>query len=268
MRNLHDNYSLANSVSTVFNHDTDRVKMLSKNGPFTSQSFLSCSVISIGDLTPKSYVSVSVQDRQVSEIARKTPLHYSATATRELSRYPRESIGDGLSGPLETVKEDLILGIDPGVSGAIAVIKNGLTPKFIGVYDMPTYKLKVADKMRNRIDLTALSFLLESYSNQTKIALIEDVSSMPSDGHVGAFTFGFATGVIHGALAMAGIKIAKVKPSVWKASFGLGSEKELSVALAIKFYPESAKHLKLKKDHGKAEAILLAHFAIKNMRKA
>jgi hypothetical protein len=49
---------------------------------------------------------------------------------------------------------------------------------------------------------------------------------------------------------------------------GLDADKSGSVDRAIKLFPESEKYLTRKKDHGRAEAILLAWFAWKHARKA
>lgn len=175
---------------------------------------------------------------------------------------------DGVSGP-STQDTIFILGIDPGITGAIAILRpENEKLRFVAVFDMPFYELKVSGKNRKRIDLTGLSFLLDQYSRNTKFAMIEDVGQVGTNADpFSAFVFGFATGAVHGALAMAGVKTEKVKPQVWKNYLGLDADKEKSLNLAIKLFPESQKYLKRKMDHGRAEAILMAWFAFKHMRK-
>lgn len=262
---LHDNNRIANGVLTVLKHDSDAIQTRSKNDHIPLESFLSCSVNNLLGLTPKIAKKIIRAASQPLVFISESPKNYRAINTVLPSHNNKNILIDGVSGPLETTTH-YILGIDPGVKGAIAVIKIGLTPELIAVYDMPTYTLKVADKKRKKIDLNALSLLLETYQTLTVIALIEDVASMPSDGHVGAFSFGFSTGAIHGALAMAGIQIEKVKPAVWKSELGLDSDKSRSIKFAIKLFPNAAKYLKRKMDDGRAEAMILGWYAWKKLK--
>lgn len=261
---LNDKYLVGSRVITALSSCFDRVKMLSKNDSPSQQCFLSCTANTFNRLAQKTPQKIIVQSFQVIDNIGNNEKNYRAVDNHKVSF---SSNLDGISGPNASQKPQYILGIDPGNTGALAVIEIAQTPIFVGVYDFPTYVLKAGNKNRKRLDLVGLSVLLDTYSNSSKFALIEDVASMPGDGHVGAFSFGFATGAVHGALVMAGIKIEKVRPSIWKASLGLDADKSLSIKLAIKLFPESSKHLKRKQDHGRAEAILLAWFAWKNMRK-
>jgi hypothetical protein len=257
---LHDNYGILNGLITAYKYDKKAIQERSENGRNTHESFLSCSVNKFVGLSPKIYEKIIRAASQLFNITSENEKHYGAVKTVFSSHSGKNSLLDGVSGPLET-SQRYILSIDPGINGAIAIIKVDLTPIFVTVFDMPTYTLKVADKKRKKLDLSALSLLLETYSTSRTIALIEDVASMPSDGHVGAFSFGFSTGAIHGALSMAGIKIEKVKPAVWKAELGLDADKSKSIKLAIKKFPDAEKFLKRKMDDGRAEAILLGWYA-------
>lgn len=260
-RLLHDNYGIKDSVINVLKSDNYRITERELNGENTRESFLSCSTLYSNNLAPKNAQKLIRAASDSNHLSTISPKSYHAVSTVFRS-FSAEN--DALSAS----QSSYIMGIDPGIKGAIAIIKIGQTPMFIAVYDMPTFKLKVSGKVRNRIDLAALSFLLDTYSNSTKIALIEDVSSQPQDGHVGAFSFGFSTGAVHGALTMAGIKIEKVKPAVWKSFLGLDSDKSKSIKLAIKLFPTAAKYLTREMDDGRAEAILLGLFAFKHLRKS
>jgi crossover junction endodeoxyribonuclease RuvC len=80
-------------------------------------------------------------------------------------------------------------------------------------------------------------------------------------GAVSSFNFGRAAGVVHGALAALGFQINFVRPTEWKKYFGLsGKDKHASIAMAKNLYPEAAELLTRKKDHGRAEAILIAAY--------
>lgn len=160
----------------------------------------------------------------------------------------------------------LIIGIDPGITGALAVISSGANSAFIGVFDLPTYEIKVKKSLRKRMDLEAFSFLIESYSKDIILALVEEVGQIGTKADpFSAFVFGFATGGVHGVLAAHGIRTMKVKPLVWKSTLGLDADKQKSIDKAIKFFPSAEIHLKRKKDHGRAEALLIAYWANKYM---
>lgn len=163
------------------------------------------------------------------------------------------------SSPLPVYRaKRYIMGIDPGLSGAIAIISSGKEPDFIAVYDMPT--IKVGGK--NRIDLESLANLIQSYSQDLILSIVEEVGQIGTEADpFSSFVFGFATGVVHGTLEAFSVKIQTVKPSIWKSSLGLSSDKDKSIAKAIKFFPSAASKLTRKKDHDRAEALLLAYFA-------
>lgn len=258
---IHDNYRIMDSLIRPYKHDEKAILERSKNDYNEQESFLSCTALNFKHLASFFAKKVIRASSQVTVIAAENPKDYRVSSIALSSFSAKKTLIDGVCGPSET--PFYILGIDPGIKGAIAVLKDG---RFVAVYDIPTYNLKVADKQRKKLDLHALSFLLDSYSNSKIIALIEDVASMPSDGHVGAFSFGFSTGAIHGAVTMAGIKLEKVKPQVWKSSMGLDSDKAQSIKLAIKLFPEASKYLKRKMDDGRAEAILIAWFAWKHLK--
>lgn len=170
----------------------------------------------------------------------------------------------------------LIMGIDPGVHGGIAVYDPVLN-KPRGIHEMPSitpdfkYKtkgMKTAKQRRAKVDGVGLANVIEGWAPEIGFCIIEDVHSMPSDGVVSAFSFGFSTGIIHGILASLKIPTFRVAPAVWKAQLNLsGKNKNASRYLAQKLHPEWALHFEYSKDDGKAEALLIAIFASRFVRK-
>lgn len=66
-------------------------------------------------------------------------------------------------------------------------------------------------------------------------------------------------GQVHALLTMKGIGIIEVAPSTWKAKMGLNKKgKEESLRLAMQQFPEVDLHRK--KDHNRAEALLMADY--------
>jgi crossover junction endodeoxyribonuclease RuvC len=156
-----------------------------------------------------------------------------------------------------------ILGIDPGLSGGVAVyfvdIKRWL------VIDLPT----VGEGAQRRLNAPALRDWLGNPPPDH--AFIESVQAMPSIpdkfgirrgmGVASSFRFGRVTGAIEATVACCNIPITLVVPQSWKRFYGLrGSDKEASRALALRRFPTAASHLARKLDHGRAEAMLIAYF--------
>lgn len=151
----------------------------------------------------------------------------------------------------------LILAVDPGKSGALAFL-NHTKNELVEVCDMPTRQGEKDTK--KTLDIYVLSHLVDRHASQIRYAVIEDVHSMPHDGVVSAFSFGKSTGIVIGVIASFNIPIYFVNPAVWKRAMGVSYEKDTSRAMASKLFIDSA-HLFIKKrDDGRAEACLLAHF--------
>jgi crossover junction endodeoxyribonuclease RuvC len=149
-----------------------------------------------------------------------------------------------------------ILGVDPGLSGACAV----LGPEgAVHVFDLPTTSRRVNNKTKRQIEPYQLASWLEIQRPLLKFAIVEQVGAMPGQGVTSSFNFGFTTGVIHGIIAACGIEIRTVSPQVWKRHFRLlGQPKDASRAEASRRLPQFANLWPLMKHDGRAEAALLA----------
>ena len=150
-----------------------------------------------------------------------------------------------------------ILGIDPGLSGALAWLDDSGE---LEIHGMPIHQITVNGKKKRKLDLYQLGVLIDSMANETKIAVIEDVSAMPKQGVTSSFNFGFSAGVIQGVVAANLIPMQLVRPAVWKKSMGLTRDKDSSRQKASAMYPKFCSHWSLKKDADKAEAALIATY--------
>jgi len=84
---------------------------------------------------------------------------------------------------------------------------------------------------------------------------------MPGQGVSSVFSFGKSAGIIEGILAAEKIPMVLVTPQKWKKRAGIiGKEKDAARTLALQLYPQIASHLDRKKDVGRADALLIAHF--------
>jgi hypothetical protein len=140
-----------------------------------------------------------------------------------------------------------ILGIDPGASGAVAFYFSDCN---IAVDDVPV--------AGGEIDPVALSALIRKFAPDT--AIIELVHAMPKQGVSSSFNFGMAFGVVRGVIGALQIPLHLVTPTKWKKHFHLDSDKEKARALAIRFFPAASFQFNRKKDHGRAEAALIARY--------
>jgi len=153
------------------------------------------------------------------------------------------------------------LGIDPGVSGAIAILNP--EGKLAAVEDLPVIVAKAGKKTRRRLDARTLGYrILELVDGEVLNCqvMLEDVHSMPRDGKAAAFTFGRSFGIIEGVVAALGLPYRFVTPQKWKPAMTIPKDKEAARLAVIQRYPDAAPFLKRKKDNNRAEAIALADY--------
>lgn len=150
-----------------------------------------------------------------------------------------------------------ILGIDPGMEGAAAIYAIHASGSSVEFFDLPT----VGDGASRRINAPALREWI--LAHRPGHAFIEGAQSMPRQGVSSAFRYGRAAGAIEAIVACCGIPITMVAPATWKKHHGLaGPDKEKSRVLAVRLFPEAASTLARKKDHGRAEAALIASYGL------
>jgi hypothetical protein len=156
----------------------------------------------------------------------------------------------------------LTLGIDPGLSGAVAALDLAAR-RFVAI-ETPTFEIaKSGGKGKRReVDDRQLVEWIKQFSH-ADFVVIEKVSSMPKQGVASTFSFGVAYGVYRGAIAGLGVPWQSVVPRVWKSYFKLSDDGELSRKRATELMPWAAAAWPYKKDHNVAEAALLAYYAQK-----
>lgn len=148
-------------------------------------------------------------------------------------------------------------GIDPGLTGALAVLD--FETFHLHLWDTPTVSVQVGDKTRKRCDVEG--FVEAFLRFPIDYAVIENVQSTPNDGHVGAFTFGKVTGITIGIAAGLDIPLAGVAPAKWKMQMQVPADKEAAVLRASQLFPNCTAAWSRKMDHGRAEAAVIALYA-------
>jgi crossover junction endodeoxyribonuclease RuvC len=149
-----------------------------------------------------------------------------------------------------------ILGIDPGMSGGVALID---TEAFtLAVTDMP---VEAATKSRNLTSPTGLASAILAASPD--YLFLEEVGVRPGEGAVGAFSFGRGFGRIEGVAAGALVPVWLLRPQEWKRALQVPAEKERAVTRAKQLFPVAAAAFTGPRGglkDGRAEACLIAFY--------
>lgn len=148
----------------------------------------------------------------------------------------------------------VILGIDPGVNGALAFVH----PALIEVFDMPVLKAGKGHLLNEG----ALSRMLDARSRDIEYAILEQQWARPTDGGSQAFKVGMNFGALKMLLASNFIPYRMVSPHAWKRFMKVSADKDSSRALASQLAPKWADQWSLRKHEGRAEAVLIALYGV------
>lgn len=144
----------------------------------------------------------------------------------------------------------IILAIDPGITGALAFLDTD-KPSRVAVFDMPILDGDVNPHvLRDHIQ----TFMPDQ-------AIIERASSRPKQGVAGVWRFSAAYTTACVVVRLMNIPLKITTPAHWKKALKLhgGKDgKEQARTLAVDLFPVCAQHFSRVKDHGRAEAALLA----------
>ena len=138
-----------------------------------------------------------------------------------------------------------IIGIDPGLSGAIAILDNA---KVLNIFDIPV----MSEGKKNKRQLNSallVNLLKENINKEEEVAVVvEQVNAMPGQGVTSMFNFGQTFGALKGICAALELPIFFVRPSKWKKHFELiNSSKDASRTKAIEMYPKLSNQLSKKR---------------------
>lgn len=168
-------------------------------------------------------------------------------------------------GPPHLKPQPVHVGIDPGFSGAVAVID--LDGNFVGVWDMPT---TAGEGRQKEFDTAALARLIKRIiRDPIREVHLEWPQTRPDEAAESSKRFGVGLGLLEMGFVMAGATVRRVAPNGWKGRLGLmgkaGSELESrtqAVQMAERFIgrlPAGAlRGVKGGLKDGRAEALLIA----------
>lgn len=141
----------------------------------------------------------------------------------------------------------IYIGIDPGKSGAMAILWPGGNVETIP-FDPIAY----------------IHALHKATNTERCVCCLEHVTAMPHQGVTSMFNFGANFGWIQGILDTFGVSYELVRPQKWKKEFSITKDKNSSIAVCKRLFPvvsllrtENCR----KDDDGIAEALLMAEYA-------
>ena len=164
-----------------------------------------------------------------------------------------------------------VVGIDPGLKGAIAfveyekcIIDTSLPPirsfplvlNSCSVIDLPT-TIFVDD--REIPDAVHIFELIEDFNPD--FVILEHVEARPGRGATSAWRFASGFGATKTACMLAAPgRVHFVRPRIWKSAMRLSDDKIESIVSARSAFPELSDSLTRKMDDGRAEALLLCKY--------
>ena len=162
----------------------------------------------------------------------------------------------------------MIVGIDTGTTGAIAVLTDD--GKYVNVFDMPVniteykarYKGEMVNRKRRSVNAEEVYLILKQLcdSHDVNRVVLELINSMGNDAAYASMQMGKSYGIVEGCLSALPVEVTKVLPRTWKGSMDLkGGDKKSALVRARKLWPDAPLHLE--KHHNRAEALLLASFS-------
>lgn len=162
----------------------------------------------------------------------------------------------------------IVLGIDPGLTGGLALIKSGERPRVIAAVDIPV----VGENAKRRVDVLKVIKFLQKHS--IAHGFIERAQAMPDQGASSGFIYGRAVGALEACVQGMQIPMTVVEASAWKKANGLLRPnhvdkkqwskivKKASRQRALQLFPEAEPMMSREMDHGRAEAALIARFGL------
>lgn len=157
----------------------------------------------------------------------------------------------------------IVLGIDIGVTGALAAVDARGT---CSVADLPTVGVDGNRVVKRKVSAVGVRDLVLGLTRpgDAVLAVIEDVHMGMGPGAAARSSLDLNRGRIEAVLELLRVTVHAVPPRVWQRWYGIKAKGDaLDKARAL--YPLAESHLARKKDHNRADALLLAHFGQRTM---
>lgn len=171
-----------------------------------------------------------------------------------------------------------IIGIDPGLTGGIAdslgrvldlptkmkgkgggVIKNHIDGD--QVYNIMMYWIAEVLRSSPQLETDVYIYIEEQVYRKKFKPKFAGGGEIPQGGS-SIFSLGDSYGALRTAAELTRATVVPVMPAAWKKKLALSTDKEACRSKAIEVFPQAANELKRKKDHNRAEALLLVHYGM------
>lgn len=152
----------------------------------------------------------------------------------------------------------IVLGIDPGLTGGLAIVTGDrdVRARLVEAIDVPCE----GEGPKREVSPSVLDFISK---HKPDAAYIERAQAMPDQGSSSGFIYGKAYGALRMAVRGMRIPLTTIESTAWKKAHSLiKTGKEDSRLRALSLLPEGADFLARKKDHGRAEAALIAWYGL------
>lgn len=128
------------------------------------------------------------------------------------------------------------------------------------ICDVPVFKVKRGKKVKREVDHHSLQRILAKYGRGVTVAYVEAVSAMPGQGVTSMFSFGVTYGSLLQVVVSNDIVLEHVGPKVWRKALSVRKGKDGARMRASELMPKHAEQWSRVKDHGRAEAALIAYY--------
>lgn len=153
-----------------------------------------------------------------------------------------------------------ILGIDPGIKGALSVIDEQFN--FISADHMPAIKL---DNGKTRVDAASVKKIIDA--SCADLIVLESVWARKGEGPVGAFSFGDGFGVVRALAETSGIPVILVTPQKWQGFqqlTGLSKEQIGEIAFNV-FQAEAIYGPRGGLRDGISDSLMIAKYGVRHL---
>lgn len=169
-----------------------------------------------------------------------------------------------------------VVGCDSDAGGALAIIRGDFAGdvQTVEIVDVPTMTVTVNGKKRIRLDVAKmiekvkeLDLPSDGNGGHSSVVFVEEggveFGFSAQTAFVQGYNFGLWKGVLESCVNPETTRVEVVKPQAWKLALGLSGKKtskDDSIEMAKMVFPESEDMLQRKKDHGRAESLLIAAY--------
>lgn len=154
----------------------------------------------------------------------------------------------------------MLLGIDPGLDGALALLTPHPSAPLVQTINMPTLTITKAKR-----DLDPHTLYRELLHRRLGHAFLERQYGIPGQNSASVFGQGKNYGIVIGILAALGIPFTIIAPNVWKKELQVPAAKDGARARANQLLPYAADQWLRKKDDGRAEAAMIALYGYRSL---